>query len=49
MNLRALYESYIVPALERMTTERFQRLYYGLHTQGGTWRDTYWLGWPIMK
>lgn len=49
INLRAFYESYIVPALDRTTVEQFQKLYYGLHTQGGTWRNTYWLGVPIMK
>lgn len=49
INLKAFYESYILPALDRMTVEQFQKLYYGLHTQGGTWRNTYWLGVPIMK
>lgn len=37
------------PLTRRWTVERFQKLYYGLHTERGTWRDTYWLGHPIMK
>lgn len=49
VNVRALWRSYAAPAIERATIERFQRLYYGRHTTGGTWRDTFWLGVPTMK
>jgi cephalosporin hydroxylase len=41
--------SYLTPVVQRLTVERFHLLYYGLHAEGGTWRDTYWMGVPLMK
>lgn len=41
--------AYIAPDVADNIVERFHKLYYDSFIFGKTWRDTHWLGTPILK